>query len=170
MSISSTVEVKDTAKNGHISEKSAQLNEANTVPVDSVETNEAQSRNTDNVAQVIALPVQTESPALPTHPEILGNKSSAVPGDRPLLSNTINLPGNRPIAASNLQVAETVNLAGLRPIGSSNLQVSETVNLMGNRPIASSNLHVAHTMLVSGLRPIASNDIEDGQDLMGYLD
>lgn len=153
----------------------AEMKEANTIQADSGETKEAQNRNTDNVLQVVALPVQGESAVVPTH-QFQNDKPSSIPSERALtlpnlkISEISNLPGNRPISASNWQVSQTVNVAGLRPIGSSSLQVSQTVNLMGNRPITLSTLHVSQTMLLSGLRPIASNDIDDSADLMGYLD
>ncbi len=142
MSISSTVEVNDTATTSHSDgQKSSTINGDNAPQVDGIATN-----------QVLALPVQVESPAAATH--------LAIQGDRPKF-----IPGN-----SALAISETANIAEVRSIGSSTLQASEIVFMVGKRPIGASHLHVTHTVQMSGLRPIASNDTEDADSLLGYLD
>lgn len=141
MSISSTVEVNDTATTSHSDgQKSSTIN-GDAPQVDGIATN-----------QVIDLPVQVESPAAAMH--------LAIQGDRPKF-----IPGN-----SALAISETANIAEVRSIGSSTLQASEIVFMVGKRPIGASHLHVTHTVQMSGLRPIASNDTEDGDSLLGYLD
>ena len=81
------------------------------------------------------------------------------------------LPNNRPIETSNLNVVSTYSaVGGTRPIVASDIEVSSTLAISGNRPIAASHLKISETYSVMGSRPVASNEIEDPAALMGYLD
>lgn len=103
MSISSTVEVTNTDTKDSNSQN-LELNEANTIQVNSV-----------------------ESSVVSTRPAFQGNKSSTIPDTSSLvspnlkISNRVNLPGNRPIASSNLQVSRTMSVFGNRPIASNDI-------------------------------------------------
>lgn len=86
---------------------------------------------------------------------------------------TSDLPGHRPITASQHQVAETFKeVGGDRPIFASSLAVSGMIHESGDRPISASTLVISETYsLMGGNRPIASNSIDDDPStLMGYLD
>ncbi len=82
-----------------------------------------------------------------------------------------NLPNNRPIEASHLNVVKTYNSVGTtRPVVASDVEMSGTLTISGNRPIAVSHLKISDTYSVMGNRPVASNEIDDPSLLMGYLD
>jgi len=81
------------------------------------------------------------------------------------------LPNNRPIEASHLNVVSTYNVVGgTRPVVASGIEVSGTLSISGNRPISTSHLKISETYSVMGSRPVASNEIDDPEALMGYLD
>lgn len=86
------------------------------------------------------------------------------------ITHSVNMAGLRPIVDDGLQVLETVNIMGIRPITTSEIQIAETINLMGVRPIAYSGLQITEMMSVAGLRPVASNEIDNSNELMGFLD
>lgn len=129
-----------------------------------VENNQGSSVNTDKSEP------NTESPA----PENSG--SLVIAGVRPIASSdlqvaeTVSIAGVRPISASHLQVVDTMNVMGIRPIAANNIQVVDSINLSGIRPIASSSLVIAQSYSVMGNRPVASNNIDDSANLMGFLD
>jgi hypothetical protein len=99
-----------------------------------------------------------------------------LPGNRPIassnlqISETMSILGNRPVDAGNLEVMGTISAMGERPIFASNMKVWDTISVSGNRPIASSNMALTNTDMIFGNRPIASNDMDVYEDLMGYLD
>ncbi|MGB3655239.1 MAG: hypothetical protein WBA41_29095 [Rivularia sp. (in: cyanobacteria)] len=107
-------------------------------------------------------------------PQITG--TLAVPGQRPITSSdldiarTMKVSGERPISSSDLEVVHTVNIMGIRPIGANKIEFSETMNLSGIRPIAKSHLVVSEMYSVMGNRPVASNEVDDSFSLMGFLD
>ncbi|ABB57704.1 hypothetical protein [Synechococcus elongatus] len=68
--------------------------------------------------------------------------------------SSLQLPQNRPISPSSIEVAKTVAIAGRRPIA--------RWEAPDNR-----NLRQAPKLFN---RPIASNEPEDAASLMGYLD
>jgi len=81
------------------------------------------------------------------------------------------LPNNRPIEPSHLNVVSTYrSVGGTRPIISSGMEMSGTLAISGNRPISVSHLKISETYSVMGNRPVASNEIDDPRALMGYLD
>jgi hypothetical protein len=81
------------------------------------------------------------------------------------------LPENRPIEASSLEIVGTFGaVGGLRPIMANTFKISEMMVASGNRPIGVSTLKISETFTVMGNRPVASNDIDDSYYLMGYLD
>jgi len=94
--------------------------------------------------------------------------SYAIAGLRPVASSDLQVYGtianNRPVLASPLQV---VSYAGSRPIFASELVVLEDFN---GRPITASNPALMHGSNLPGGRPIASNQIDDSEELLGYLD
>jgi hypothetical protein len=85
-------------------------------------------------------------------------------------SNKLAIAGKRPISSGDLQVVETMNLMGIRPIAAHKMDVVNTINVSGIRPVASSALVVSQTYSVMGNRPVASNNIDDYEQLMGFLD
>lgn len=102
--------------------------------------------------------------------------SLAVSGERPIaasdleIAETMTVSGVRPIGVSHLQVVDTMNIMGIRPIGANTIDVVDNINLSGIRPIASSALVVSETYSVMGNRPVASNYIDDSDTIMGFLD
>lgn len=78
------------------------------------------------------------------------------------------LPGKRPIEASNLIILRTFGFN--RPILASDMQISSMITLSGNRPISISHLKISEKFTVMGNRPVASNELDDSGILMGYLD
>jgi hypothetical protein len=79
-----------------------------------------------------------------------------------------NLPENRPIEVSHLNVLST--FSSNRPVTASDMEISGTLTVSGKRPIALSHLNVSQSYTVMGNRPVASNQIDDSSLLMGYLD
>lgn len=69
-----------------------------------------------------------------------------------------------------IKVYQTGNLPNNRPIATSNLQVLDSTPLPNNRPIAASNLAVVESSSLPHNRPIFSRAFEDIEDIMGYLD
>ncbi|MBW4600149.1 MAG: hypothetical protein KME29_11210 [Calothrix sp. FI2-JRJ7] len=102
--------------------------------------------------------------------------SLAVSGERPIaasdleIAETMSISGIRPIGVSHLHVVDTMNIMGIRPIGANTIDVVDSINLSGIRPIASSALVVSETYTVMGNRPVASNSIDDSDMIMGFLD
>jgi len=100
----------------------------------------------------------------------------AIAGVRPIagsdlqVAETVSIAGIRPISASNLEVVETINVMGIRPIAANTIKVVDSINLSGLRPIASSSLVVSSSYSVMGNRPVASNIIDDSEILMGFID
>lgn len=78
------------------------------------------------------------------------------------------LPGNRPVSSSSLEVHHTMSASGIRPVVSSGLRIVDTMSASGIRPISASTLHITGTLM--GKRPIAPNEVEETEVLMGYLD
>ena len=78
------------------------------------------------------------------------------------------LPGNRPVSSSALEVHHTMSASGIRPVVSSGLQVVDTISASGIRPVSASTLHITGTLM--GKRPIAPNELEETEILMGYID
>ena len=128
------------------------------------------TENKDNTTDTTNKVAKEDSPKQ----EVTG--TLAVSGSRPIASSdldiaqTMAVSGNRPISSSELQIVETVNIMGIRPIAANQMQVSDTINLSGIRPIAKSGLVVSETYSVMGNRPVASNEIDDSYSLMGFLD
>ena len=82
-----------------------------------------------------------------------------------------NLPQNRPIEPSHLEVVRTYSSVGsARPVTKSTMEISGTMTISGTRPIALGGLQISETYVVMGNRPVASNEIDDASTLMGYLD
>ncbi|MCC5636800.1 hypothetical protein LC593_13185 [Nostoc sp. CHAB 5844] len=100
----------------------------------------------------------------------------AIAGIRPIASSdlqvaeTVSIAGIRPISASNLEVVETINVMGIRPITANTIKVVDNINLSGMRPIASSALVISSSYSVMGNRPVASNIVDDSEILMGFID
>lgn len=156
------------------SKKSQEVTVKDTVTVDSTETKQESNPTIDKGTQVITMPQLT----LQETPEQDNNKISLapLPGNRPIaasdlkISEAVALPGNRPVDAGNLEVVGMISALGERPIAASAIKVWDTIAVSGNRPIALSTLQVSETEMIMGNRPIASNIIENVEDLMGYLD
>lgn len=78
-----------------------------------------------------------------------------------------NLPGNRPITESGLEVSSKFRSGGAdHPISTSHLQIVEYLG--GNRPVMASGLKI--TEIYGGNRPVAPNSTDDSYVLMGYID
>lgn len=129
------------------------------------ENNKNNSLNTDKkVEKGTDLPVHKEQGKL------------TVAGVRPIASSdlqiaeTVAISGIRPIGTSSLQVVETMNIMGIRPIGANTFEVVDSINLSGLRPIGSSALVVSDSYSIMGNRPVASNVTDDSDSLMGFLD
>ena len=87
------------------------------------------------------------------------------------LGTVRQLPNNRPIEASHLNIVSTYRSLGAnRPITASGMEMSGTLAISGNRPISASHLKISETYSVMGNRPVASNEVDDPTALMGYLD
>jgi hypothetical protein len=83
------------------------------------------------------------------------------------LKSSPNIPGNRPITESGLDVASVFRSGGAdHPVMASHLQIVEYMG--GNRPVMASGLKI--TEIYGGNRPVAPNDIDDSYNLMGYID
>ncbi|MBE9208634.1 hypothetical protein IQ244_19245 [Nostoc sp. LEGE 06077] len=100
----------------------------------------------------------------------------AIAGIRPIASSdlqvaeTVSIAGLRPISVSTLEIVGTIDVMGIRPIGANHIQVFDSINLSGIRPIASSALVISHSYSVMGDRPVASNIIDNSEILMGFID
>lgn len=146
---------------------------SDTVTLDSAETKQESNQNGDKGAQVIAMP-QVKLQEAPK-PEATQVALPPLPGNRPIASSDLNvsegsfLPGNRPIDVSNVQIVGTISAMGNRPIAASPIEVRDVIVVSGNRPVAVSHLKAGATEMIMGNRPIASNEVDD-EDLMGYLD
>jgi hypothetical protein len=143
-------------------QRRAKLKGENTVEV---ENNQGNSLNKDKVEQGKDQPVQNETPGTLT-----------IAGVRPIASSdlqvaeTVSIAGVRPISTGDLQVVETYNVMGIRPIAANTIQVVDSINLSGVRPIATSSLVISESYSVMGNRPVASNVIDDSNSLMGFID
>jgi hypothetical protein len=156
MSNSTAAKVGTTSsRDSRRSKKSQEVTLKDTLTLDSPETKQELSINTDKGAQVIAMP----QIKLQEAPKQQASQVSLPP-----------LPGNRPVDAGNLQVVGTISAMGERPIFASNFEVTDTITVSGNRPIASSNLQISETAMIMKNRPIATNNLDGDRDLMGYLD
>jgi len=81
------------------------------------------------------------------------------------------LPNNRPVENSHLNIVSTYSEVGSdRPVTASEIEIAGTLSISGNRPIAVSHLQISETYTVLGNRPVASNEIDDASTLMGFLD
>ncbi|MFN6568825.1 hypothetical protein A6770_15020 [Nostoc minutum NIES-26] len=129
-----------------------------------VENNQGSSLNTDKIEPNTDLPAPESSGTL------------VIAGVRPIASSdlevaeTVSIAGVRPIGISHLQVVETINEAGIRPISANTFQIVDSISSSGIRPISSSSLVVSESYSVFGNRPVASNNIDDSANLMGFLD
>jgi hypothetical protein len=128
-----------------------------------VENQQDQSLNADKVDEVNELPVGASG-------------TLAISGIRPIgasdleVAEHLSIAGVRPVSTSSLEVVETYNSMGIRPIGANTFQVVESMNLSGIRPIGSSLLVIDESYSTFGNRPIASNEIDNSENLMGFLD
>jgi len=151
--------ISSTGKPASPRQRRAKLKGESTVEV---ENNQGQALNKDQAAQ--------------------GNDKSeesgklVIAGVRPIagsdlqVADTVSIAGVRPISASNLEVVETINVMGIRPIAANTIKVVDSINLSGMRPIASSALVVSNSYSIMGNRPVASNVIDDSDVLMGFID
>jgi hypothetical protein len=143
-------------------QRRAKLKGETTVEVE--KNNQGSNLNTNKIEQDTDGSVQENSGKL------------VISGVRPIansdleIAETINEAGLRPISTSHLQVVETINEAGLRPISANTFQIVDSISSSGIRPISSSSLVVSESYSVFGNRPVASNNIDDSTNLMGFLD
>jgi hypothetical protein len=83
----------------------------------------------------------------------------------------IQLPENRPIEPSHLEIVHTYSSVGSdRPVSKGTVKFNSSIAISGNRPIAASTLQVSDTYIVMGNRPVASNESDESGVLMGYID
>jgi hypothetical protein len=83
----------------------------------------------------------------------------------------IQLPENRPIEPSHLEIVHTYSSVGSdRPVSKGTVKFNSSLAISGNRPIAASTLQVSDTYIVMGNRPVASNESDETGVLMGYID
>jgi hypothetical protein len=83
----------------------------------------------------------------------------------------IQLPENRPIEPSHLEIVHTYSSVGSdRPVTKGTVEFTSSMVISGNRPIAASTLQVSDTYIVMGNRPVASNESDETGVLMGYID
>jgi hypothetical protein len=156
------------------SKKNQEVNLKNTSQVDGAATL-PESSNTDKGGQVIAM-TRLKLQETPKDEATQVSDASPLPGNRPIASSDLNLSeavsimGNRPVDASNIQVLGTISEMGDRPIVASSIKVMDTISVSGERPIAASSIQLTQTKMIMGNRPIASNYIDGDEDLMGYLD
>jgi hypothetical protein len=94
-------------------------------------------------------------------------------GIRPVTASTLEIYGmilnNRPIAASHLHVLN-YDIPGHRPVFASNIVVRDDLVLPGGRPIVASDPSLMQPSYLPGGRPVASNQIDDSETLMGFID
>jgi len=154
--------------------KSQQASADNTVTVNSAGTQQEPSQNADTNTPVITMP-QLKLQFTPKA-RTIEVSPAPLPGNRPIassdlkLSDVVSIMGSRPVDASNIQVIGTMVAMGERPIVASTLKVMDTIAVSGERPIAASALKVSTTEMIMGNRPIAPNYLDTNEDLMGYLD
>lgn len=117
-----------------------------------VENNQGQSLNTNNVEQ---------NGEKSKEVELLGKLE---------ITDKLAISGIRPVTSSHLQVVETKNIMGIRPITANTFNIVGSLNMSGIRPIGSSDLVISEIYSVMGNRPVASNTIDDSEALMGFLD
>lgn len=135
---------------------------------------ETENAKTDNGTQASSLAVKDKETPKDKKGGLQLYKTSNLPGNRPIAASTLKLAennpmyGNRPVSASTFQVVDTMNSSGIRPISQSAIEVADTLKVSGLRPIAASHLIVYDRLM--GNRPIASNEIDDSTELMGFLD
>lgn len=83
----------------------------------------------------------------------------------------MQLPENRPIEPSHLEIVHTYSSVGSdRPVSKGTVEFASSIVISGNRPIAASTLQVSDTYIVMGNRPVASNESDETGVLMGYID
>ncbi|WP_414752796.1 hypothetical protein [Anabaena sp. CCY 9910] len=158
--------ISSTGKTVSPRQKRAKLKGETTVEV---ENNQGQSLNKEQVEPSTELSVEKSDKK-----EVLG--TLAVSGIRPIagsdlqVAETISVAGLRPISTSTLDVVETIDIMGLRPITAHTFNIVDSINLSGIRPIASSSLVLSSTYSSMGDRPVASNTIDDSDSLMGFID
>lgn len=163
-----------------------------TVTADSSEATKGEDMATDNVVQITARPIQADAQAQ-QGAIALHQSSYSMVWNRPVMpsdiqvSDTITVAGVRPIAASNLQIADSFlngrpiaasslkvweMLPGDRPVFASEIKMVDGIELPGHRPIMASDPILLQGSMLPGNRPIASNEIVDPEPavLMGYLD
>ncbi|MEH2245934.1 hypothetical protein [Nostoc sp.] len=129
-----------------------------------VENQQDHSLNGDKLEHVTEQPVSGASGTL-----ALAGVRPIGPSDLEVAEN-LSIAGVRPVSTSGLEVIETYNEMGIRPIGSNKFQVVESLNISGIRPIGSSSLVIAESYSTFGNRPIASNEMDNSENLMGFLD
>lgn len=174
MSNSTAAKVGSTSsKSSRRNKKTQEVKVSDTVTLDGAQAKQESSQNGDKGAQVIAMP-QVKLQEV-SKPEATPVALPPLPGNRPIASSDLNvsegssLPGNRPVDVSNVQIVGTISAMGDRPIGASPIEVRDIIAVSGNRPVAASHLKADATAMIMGNRPIASNEV-DQEDLMGYLD
>jgi hypothetical protein len=151
--------VSSTGKSASPRQRRAKLKGESTVEV---ENNQGQDLNNDQAAQ--GSDKSEESGKI------------VIAGVRPIagsdlqVAETLSVAGIRPISASNLEVVETINIMGIRPIGANTINIVDSINLSGIRPISSSALVISDSYSVMGNRPVASNFTDDSDLLMGFID
>jgi hypothetical protein len=79
-------------------------------------------------------------------------------------------PGGRPISACQEKPIEGAILPFNRPLFSSALTAWPTFTLSGERPVAPSSLRVQTHPYLPNSRPMGANQLEDVQELMGFID
>ncbi|NJL51327.1 MAG: hypothetical protein HC930_02285 [Hydrococcus sp. SU_1_0] len=80
----------------------------------------------------------------------------------------IQLPENRPIEPSHLEIVHTYSSVGSdRPVSKGTVKFTSSLAISGDRPIAASTLQVSDTYIVMGNRPVASNESDETGRLNG---
>lgn len=154
--------------------KSQEVKANNTATVNSTEAHSESNQNADKGTPVITMP-QLKLQFTPKAGTVEVSPAP-LPGNRPIassdlkLSDVVSIMGSRPVDASNIQVLGTISAMGERPIVASSIKVMDTIAVSGERPIAASAIKVSTTEMIMGNRPIAPNYLDTDEDLMGYLD
>jgi hypothetical protein len=111
-----------------------------------------------------------ERPVSPDDLEIAETYSEA--GIRPIGVSHLEVFGTilngRPISASHLHVMDYST--GQRPVFADTMTFRDDLTLPGGRPVVTSDPKLMESSLLPGGRPIASNEIDDSENLMGFLD
>jgi hypothetical protein len=94
--------------------------------------------------------------------------ASQTDGETPLLLT--HTDSSRPISPGSALVLTDVTLPLNRPLFSSEMTAWPTFTLSGERPIAPSQLQVQVHPDLPNQRPIGSNEIDNPQELMGFID